>query len=188
MVKRLVQREKCVSWATNPAYLFDGGGLLLNNELEKIFDNAFCDVTRKLTKLELQKICNEEEEDEKSLIDGCCEVIETHGYMNARIVCWFSEELFHYIINMMNMGEPPSEEETPLFLNEYINIACGYAVSKVNNLIGHSSRLSVPSFCKGVFGEENVFQGGIWLAYRTPMGKLHIFISYSFKGEQEEVV
>ena len=163
---------------------------MLNNELEKIFDDAFCDVTKKLVKLELQKVCDDEEKRELLLKEGYREVIETHGYMNARIVCWFSDELFHYIIDMMNMGETPSEEEIPLFLNEYINITCGYAVSKLNNLSGHSSRLSVPAFYQGNEGleEKGMLQDGMYLAYRTKMGQLHIFMSYSFKGEQEEVV
>lgn len=163
---------------------------MLNNELEKIFDDAFCNVTKKLVKLELQKICNEEEKKELLLQEGYREVIETHGYMNARIVCSFSDELFRYIIDRMNRGEAPSEEEVPLYLNEYINIICGYAVSQLNNVSGKPSRLSVPAFYKGkeALEDKGVLQGGIYLAYRTQKGKLHIFMSYSFKGEHEEVV
>ena len=163
---------------------------MLNNELEKIFDDAFCNVTKKLVKLELHRVCNDEEKREKVLKEGYREVIETYGYMNARIICCFSDELFRYIIDMMNRGKTPSEEEIPLFLNEYINITCGYAVSKLNNVSGRSSRLSVPAFYKGKEALENegMLQGGMCLAYRTDMGKLHIFMNYSFKGEQEEVV
>lgn len=161
---------------------------MLSAELENIFDSAFCEVTRKLVKLDLQK--TEEEEEDSLLTEGYREVIETHGYMNARIVCRFSDELFRYITDMMNCGETPSEEEIPLFINEYINITCGYAVSKLNNLVGHSSRLSVPNFYQGKesLGDKRMIQAGMYLVYRTKMGKLHIFMMYSFQSDQEEVV
>lgn len=164
---------------------------MLSMDVKEIFDNAFCEVTKKLVKLELQKVCDEEgKEDEAVLLKkGYREAIETHGYMNSKIVCQFSDGLFHYITDTMNNGETPSEEEIPLFLNEYINITCGYAISRLNNLAGQPSRLSVPNFYQEEepLEEKWVIHAGQYLSYRTDIGRLHIFIKYSLQSEQEEV-
>lgn len=155
---------------------------MLSVDMEKIFDEAFCNVTQKLVKLELKKLCGEEE---ISFTEGYREAIETHGYLSAKIICWFSDGVFHYITDMMNGGTAPSEEEISLFLNEYINIACGYAVSKLNDMVGHSSRLSVPYFFQGTekMGEKWEIHEGKGLLYHTKAGKLYILIEYSFQNE-----
>lgn len=167
---------------------------MLNMDVKEIFDSSFCEVTKKLVKLELKKVCDEEgkegDEEKAALFNkGYREAIETHGYLNSIVICQFSDGLFHYITDTMNNGIPPSEEETPLFLNEYINIACGHAISKMNNLAGQASRLSVPSFYQEEEPLEDkwVIRSGRWLSYHTEIGRLHIFIKYSLQNEQEEV-
>ena len=165
---------------------------MLNMNAQEIFDTSFCEVTKKLVKLELKKVCNEEEKEEDKaeiLNKGYREAIETHGYINSIVICQFSDGLFRYIIDTMNNGVTPSEEEIPLYLNEYINIACGHAVSRMNNLAGHSSRLSIPSFYQEEEPLEDKWgiRSGCWLSYHTEIGRLHIFLKYSFQSEQEEV-
>lgn len=156
---------------------------MLSVDMEEIFDEAFCNVTKKLVKLELKKVCGEKEE--ISFAEGYREAIETHGYLSAKIICWFSDDLFHYITDMMNGGTTPSEEEISLFLNEYINIACGYAVSKLNDMTGHSSRLSIPYFFRGTekMGEKWEIHGGKSYLYYAEAGKLYILVEYSFQKE-----
>ena len=149
---------------------------MLNMNVKEIFDTSFCEVTKKLVKLELKKVCNEEEKEEDKaeiLNKGYREAIETHGYINSIVICQFSDELFRYIIDTMNNGVTPSEEEIPLYLNEYINIACGHAVSRMNNLAGHSSRLSIPSFYQEEEPLEDKWgiRSGCWLSYRTEIGR-----------------
>lgn len=163
-----------------------GGGLLLSVDMGNIFDEAFCSVTKKLVNLELQKVSGEKEDkNEISFARGYREAIETHGYLSAKVICWFSDELFHYITDRMNGGTTPSEEEISLFINEYINITCGYAVSKLNDLVGHSSRLSVPFFFQGTekMGERWEIHEGESLLYHTETGKLYIILKYSFQSE-----
>ena len=152
-------------------------------DVKEIIDDAFCEVTKKLVELELQKVCDKDgEQGEKVFFEqGYREAIEVHGCVNSIVVCQFSDDLFWYIIDTMNNGVTPPEEEIPLYLNEYINIACGYAVSKLNNLIGRPSRLSVPSFYQGnePLEEKWMVQAGRYLAYSTEIGTLHIIFNYS---------
>ena len=137
-------------------------------------------------------MCDEEgEKEDRSdiLSKGYREAIETHGYVNSVIICQFSDDLFRYITDTMNNGVTPSEEEIPLYLNEYINIACGHAISRLNNLAGHSSRLSIPSFYQEEepLEEKWVTHLGQFISYHTENGRLHMFIKYSLQSEQEEV-
>ena len=46
----------------------------------------------------------------------------------------------------MNGGTAASEDEKLLYINEYINIVCGCALSNISNKIGGASRLTVPVF------------------------------------------
>ena len=166
---------------------------MLNMDVKEIFDTSFCEVTKKLVKLELKKVCDEEgkEEDKEKadlLSKGYREAIETHGCINSVVICQFSDELFRYIIDTMNNGVTPSEEEAPLFLNEYINIACGHAISRMNNLAGQSSRLSIPSFYQEGEPLEDkwIIHSGRWLSYRTEIGRLHIFINRRNAGKKRK--
>lgn len=156
---------------------------MLSVDMENIFDEAFCNVTKKLVNLELKKVSGGKEE--ISFAEGYREAIETHGYLSAKVICWFSDGLFHYITDMMNGGTTPSEAEIPLFLNEYINIACGYAVSKLNDIAGRSSRLSIPYFFQGMekMGEKWEIHEGESILYHTEIGKLYILVKYSFQNE-----
>lgn len=153
--------------------------------VEEIFDHAFCEVTRKLVNLELQKVTEEDVVQRECFNTGCREEIETHGYMNAKIVCQFSDELYRYIIDTMNNGETPPEEEIPLYLNEYVNIVCGHAVSSLNNMIGRASRLSVPKFYEEgkQMEEQKMAQMKQAFSYRTTIGMLHVFMFYSLQTD-----
>ena len=153
--------------------------------VEEIFDHAFCEVTKKLVNLELQKITEEDAVQRQSFYEGCREEIETHGYMNAMIVCQFSDELYRYIIDTMNNGGTPPEEEIPLYLNEYVNIVCGHAVSSLNNTVGRASRLSVPSFYeegRQIEGQKMAQMKRVF-SYRTTVGMLHVFMFYSLQSD-----
>jgi chemotaxis protein CheY-P-specific phosphatase CheC len=166
-----------------------GGGYLESVRVDEIFDDAFCKVTKKLVNLELQKVVDGDKPEEEVLLQkGYREKIEIYGFINSKIVCQFSDGLYRYITDAMNNGVTPSEEEIHLFLNEYINIACGYAVSKINNLVGKPSRLSVPRFYQHDEPLEKTEMAGVgkYLTYHTAIGRLHIYLCYSLQTEQEE--
>lgn len=158
-------------------------------EICDIFDKAFDEVTKKLIRIELKRAHHIDER--KMLEDmqrGYWELIQTKGYVNAKIVCYFSNELFRYITDTMNGGISPPEEEVYLYLNEYINIICGYALSQINNLVKKTSRLSVPSFNKGIDSLETVLDmnQSEFLLYNSSMGSLYVYICYSVDEQQKE--
>lgn len=152
------------------------------------FDDAFCKVTKKLARLNLQKVCIEEVNESDVLSMEYREMIQTHGYINSVIVCQFSEDLYRHITQVMNGDKTPSDEEVHLYLNEYINIACGYAVSRLNDSIGRVSRLSVPSFYSVGESIEDRIQAKKKkiLSYRSEKGTLHVILFYSLKEQEGE--
>ena len=160
-------------------------------KVDETFDIAFCEVTKKLVNLELHRVAEDDEiavEKEVILEKGYREEIKTHGHINSRVVCHFSDELYRYITDTMNNGVTPSEEEIHLFLNEYINIACGHAISSLNNQTGRPSRLTIPKFYRNddQIELENPDEKGRSLVYRSETGMLHVFLFYSLQTDQEE--
>lgn len=170
-------------WFTKNEY---GGDLLSGVDVKELFDKAFYEVTRKLVKIDFEKTSDEREKEEQSLLDqGCRELIETKGSMNSVVICQFSEELYRFITTAMNGGELPSEDELHLYLNEYMNIICGFAVSQMNNLTGTKSRLSVPQYFQEGEHLDVSFQKKQRqrITYESKYGVLHVFLYYSFQND-----
>ena len=162
-----------------------------STKVDETFDLAFCEVMKKLVNLELHRVAEDDKITAEKVVilkKGYREEIETHGHINSRIVCHFSDELFRYITDTMNNGVTPSEEEIHLFLNEYINIACGHAISSLNNLTGQPSRLTIPRFYRNNDNLElmDPEEEGRYLVYRSETGMLHVFLFYSMQTDQEE--
>lgn len=158
-------------------------------EICEVFDKAFDEVTKRLVRIELHKVREDVRREETALLErGYRESISTKGYINANIVCHFSDELFRYIIDTMNGGVTPSEDEIPLYLNEYINIICGYALSKLNNMVKKPSRLSVPSFYRLTEPLDSILDLDKikFLSYDSKMGRLHVYICCSVGSDYEE--
>ncbi len=157
-------------------------------EVKDVFDDAFCDVTKKIVKLDLHK-SDEKMQDAQAVSDfqDYREMIQTQGYVNAVIVCRFSNEMFHYITNTMNNGVTPSGEELPLYINEYINIACGCAISRINDMTGQLSRLTVPRFyqCGEPLEGDLDFREQRFLSYDSRLGKLQVYLFYSLNDYEE---
>lgn len=151
---------------------------MTNAEVKELFDQAFSVVTKKLVNLNLQKELSDQTFEEVPQ-SGYREKIDFNGSINFTMICWFSEELYQYVITMMHGGTPPDAEECSLYLNEYINIISGFAISEINNLTGTKSRLSVPSYYEGQapveMGIHNNNQSYA-LYYNTEHGKLQVFL------------
>lgn len=141
----------------------------------KIFDEAFVSVSKKLVSLELHKR-------EKTKINyKYLEIVHTKGKFVSTVICGFSPVMFDTIIKNMNGGKIPSEEEKILYLNEYVNIVCGRALSEINNQLGVSSKLTVPMVCVGTesISVDSKETDNIVLFYETEYGEIEVLIYYT---------
>lgn len=158
-------------------------------EICDVFDTAFGEITQKLVRIELRK--TSEDAEKKNLgtyEEGYWELIQTKGYINVKVICHFSEELFHYITDTMNGGDTPTDEEVSLYLNEYVNIICGHALSKLNDMAKRPSRLSVPSFYRKEEPMDVILDNAPlkFLSYHSRAGNLQVFICFSVENSQKE--
>jgi CheY-specific phosphatase CheX len=99
-----------------------------------------------LAGLELEKVDSPLWNGENIVAD----MIHIHGYYEASILCEGDRNVFGRIISAMYGGDSPPAEEQALYINEYMNIICGRIVSKLNDLTGKISRVSVPEY----FGDK----------------------------------
>ena len=140
----------------------------------KIFDDAFISISKKLISLDLRR------KKEEIISVKCMEFVKTKGKFNSTIICGFSSDIFDAIIIGMNDGKMPSEDEKVLYINEYVNIICGRALSEINNRLGRTSRLTVPMMCsdkESIDIDDSEMENEI-LFYETEFGNIEVCIYY----------
>lgn len=140
----------------------------------KIFDDAFISISKKLISLELRR------KKEEIISVKYLEFVKTKGKFNSTIICGFSSDIFDAIIIGMNDGKMPSEDEKVLYINEYVNIICGRALSEINNRLGRSSRLTVPMLCsdkESIDIDDSEMENEV-LFYETEFGNIEVCIYY----------
>lgn len=147
--------------------------------VDELFNRELVSLTKALAGIELIQAGQENWGNRDTLV----ETIYTNGDFNSFILVEMEQELFEYIVSMMHGGSPPDEEEKPLYMNEYINIICGRAISVINNERGHKSRLSVPTFHGNSFEESYEKYGTeqTTLIYKTEKGFMRFVICYTFQ-------
>ncbi len=156
-------------------HLIKGGSLLTDTEVDEIFDCAFVPVSKKIASLNLKRGLDKDIDSEDSYTGS----VYTKGKFNSLIVCEISSAVYEHIIYVMNGGEPAPDEEL-LYINEYINIVCGHALSNISNKLGGSSRLTVPVFQeKGeTFREDSGKSKSVVLYYETDIGVIRVSVYY----------
>lgn len=140
----------------------------------KIFDDAFISISKKLISLDLRR------KKEEIISVKCMEFVKTKGKFNSTIICGFSSDIFDAIIIGMNDGKMPSEDEKVLYINEYVNIICGRALSEINNRLDRTSRLTVPMMCsdkESIDIDDSEMENEV-LFYETEFGNIEVCIYY----------
>ena len=140
----------------------------------KIFDDAFISISKKLISLDLRR------KKEEIISVKCMEFVKTKGKFTSTIICGFSSDIFDAIIIGMNDGKMPSEDEKVLYINEYVNIICGRALSEINNRLGRTSRLTVPMMCsdkESIDIDDSEMENEV-LFYETEFGNIEVCIYY----------
>lgn len=147
--------------------------------VKTIFEDSLVTVTQQIAGLKLQSKDNIQFDDNMHYMG----IIQTKGRFEAIIQFVWSKEMYDYIIFRMTDGQSMSDDDKILYINEYMNITCGHALSMINNKIGRpSSRLSIPE----VFKEEKKCtvktkktDASESLNYDTEHGKMKVKIDYA---------
>lgn len=155
-------------------------------EIPHVLDREVIFMTKALAGLELEKVDSQL----WNGVNGVADVIHTSGCLEACIICEAEQNIFRHIISAMHGGDMPPAEEQALYINEYMNIICGRIVSRLNNLTGKVSKLSVPEY----FGEskpaceQRKGMRQTTLAYRTEQGFIRFTIQYTFQQNGGEML
>lgn len=142
----------------------------------RIFDDAFIDLTRKVSNVELVH-ADEDVFAQKSHRF----IVKTKGAMQGYIFAEMEDNLLGKIVTGINKGRKLQEAEKILFAMEYLNIVCGRALSEINNQTESRSRLTVPQYITGRVSEELTGSEREELFYQSDYGQLKIKVIYKFE-------
>ncbi len=146
-------------------------------QINEVFDKEVVSLTKSLTGIHLKQVPASGWKGREIIMES----IHTKGNFDALIVCQIEQKLFEDIILRMNGGSLPPEREIALYINEYMNIICGRAVSVINNLTGNASRLSLPTFHGNVSeAPEEIKKQENILLYESEEGLLRFVVRYTF--------
>lgn len=154
-------------------------------QIEEIFDRVIVAIAGLIADLELVKV----EDDHMITGDTVIETLYTTGNFDAFIMCRIEPQLYEYIVKKMHGDVSPARQDKPLYLNEFMNMICGRAVSIINNITGNASRLSVPTFYMP--GEHpdvtHPAEAVRRLSYQSKEGNIDLEIHYTFYNRTEEI-
>lgn len=123
-----------------------------NVAVAEIFNKSFIDVTKRVARIDIV----EETPIDNDIEDLYSGIIITKGNYRSLIICSMQESVMQEISKGMNHGKNVETEEIELFVGEYLNIVCGSALSKINNIVGKASRLSVPVIVRGAYEKNEI--------------------------------
>ncbi len=141
--------------------------------VEEIFGKAFTELTFSMTELKLDKL------KEYTLFEKVeySFIVRTRGGFVALIFADFSKGLGETLAYSIRKQKVLSEQEQIMYVEEYLNIICGRALSEINNLIGKRSRLSMVSLSDGMEATDQL-PWEIKQSFQCKEGRINIIIRY----------
>ncbi len=149
---------------------------MTDEKVDEIFDSAFVSVTKKLSSLDLKRGLDRKLEE-----DVYTGSVFTLGVFEAFVFCDISSKLYDYIVYEMSDGCALTAEDKLLYIKEYMNIVCGYAVSKINNELGSACKISVPVFdsMEQMIAEAQQKPSQDVIFYETDVGMIRVSVYYT---------
>lgn len=104
--------------------------------------------------------------------------IQSKGVFRSRMVFHMEASLEQAVLDGMKAGEEFSSEMKKLYLGEFINILSGHVLTSINNAVGETSRLTIPTV-----GEENLpsdtqYQHRCVLYFTSEHGNMELQVNY----------
>lgn len=149
--------------------------MMTESNVEKIFDAAVRDISRKVGKLEV--IDGPDDSSEKFRFPYTVYVTTT-GEAPEVLAFSADKEVLRTIAQNMMHGAEVSEEDIRICTMEFFNILCGNVVSSINRMYKTGIRFSIPDFKEGsCFRQEGHEARNQWsYSYPCGMAKLAVWI------------
>lgn len=153
-----------------------GGADMLDVQLDvrHMFVESFTSVTEKIAGFPLR--CCAEKKDFKI---GQIVKIRAEGVFRASLYISMEETFEDAVYNGMTKGKvlPPNMHD--LYVGEYINIISGHALTNINNMMGQTSRLTVPVVGISEKNDSEEYKKQCTLYFEAPCGNMKMDISYN---------
>lgn len=104
--------------------------------------------------------------------------IQSKGVFRSRMVFQMETSLERAVLNGMKAGMDVSSEMKRLYLGEFVNIISGHVLTSINNAVGQTSRLTLPTV-----GEENMsgdtpYEHRCELYFTSEHGNMELQLNY----------
>ena len=120
--------------------------------------------------------------------DARCVWIQSMGIFRSSM-CFRMDETFEQaVLDGMKVGKDSSEELKQLYLGEYINILSGHALTSINNAVGETSRLTIPTVGKECMQEETRYDCYTVLYFVSEYGNMEVRLNYELSAASCENV
>lgn len=146
--------------------------------LFEVLDSAMKDISHRVGKLD---VVNLPEGSGITSLQPCCVHTRTKGDYEMTFVLCTDYEVLKEMTRNMKHGVEASEDDVPLYMEEFLNILCGHIVSKMNKRTNLKVFFDIPCFVKGEYkaaNEEKTKLTGKY-CYDSPCGSLELQVLYN---------
>ncbi|MDE7422488.1 MAG: chemotaxis protein CheX [Lachnospiraceae bacterium] len=138
-----------------------------------MFVDSFTSVSEKITGFSLEY--NEEEKEFQSAQNV---KIQSVGTFRASLFFSMDKDFEQAVFLAMAKNISSKEELKELMIGEFINIISGHALTKINNLSGKTSRLTVPLVGPACWEDKEKFPQQCTVFFQSAYGKMRMDMGY----------
>lgn len=148
---------------------------MLNMQLDvrRMFVESFTSVTEKFVGISLK--CSTG----KQFKAGQNIKIHTEGVFRASLYISMESSFAEAVYGGMAKGVDLPPDLQDLYLAEYINIVSGHALTGINNVMGKTSRLTIPVVGISEWDDSEEYEKRCTLFFESPCGSMKMEISYN---------
>lgn len=146
--------------------------MFTEERLYEVLDSAVKDISHRVVKID---VVNVPERGGIPALQPCNIYTKTRGDYEMTFVLCTEYEMLKKMTSNMKRGAEASEEDVPLYMEEFLNILCGHIVSKMNKSEKLKVFFDVPRFVRGEYrgnGSPAGFSGEY--CYDSPYGSLEL--------------
>lgn len=145
----------------------------IHEDVCHMFVNSFTSVSEEITGFSL--VYNEKENEFQSAQNV---KIQSVGTFRASLFFSMDKDFEQAVFLAMAKNISAKEELRELLIGEFINIISGHALTRINNLAGKSSRLTVPLVGVSRWEDKEKFPKQCTVCFQSAYGKMRMDMGY----------
>ncbi len=143
-------------------------------EIPELFISCLTEVTQQVTGFPMEGSVKQSRVQD----DVRCVNIKSEGVFRSVMSFQMEQSLVEAILRGMNLKESASAELRRMYLGEYVNILSGHAITRINNMTGKFSRLTVPEIKNIKEYETYPFQNTCIVYFTSNYGNMKLEMNF----------